>query len=72
MGFGIPKEDWLRGPLLENVVESLDPSTSQYLTQWFEDKVLEKILRDFLNGEKNLNNVWTLLCLENWARRWIT
>jgi asparagine synthase (glutamine-hydrolysing) len=70
MGFGIPKDDWLRGPLLENVIESLNPKTSQFLTQWFEHDVLEKILRDFLSGKRNLNNVWTLLCLENWAKRW--
>ena len=71
MGFGIPKEDWLRGPLLGNVIESLDPKSSQYLSQWFEHEMLQSILRDFLNGKKNLNNVWTLLCLENWARRWV-
>lgn len=70
MGFGIPRAEWLRGPLANLVNDSLLGSDS-FARLWFDIHVVEGIIRSHMSGEEKDLQLWPLLTLELWARRWL-
>jgi asparagine synthase (glutamine-hydrolysing) len=70
-GFGIPRDDWLRGPLKKLVRETLlgDGLASR---GWFRGAQLQQLIDDHdLRLIRHGSRLWTLLCLELWARQFL-
>jgi len=70
MGFGIPRAEWLRGPLADLVHESLSANDS-YVRTWFNPPVVDAIISDHMSGADRDLLLWPLLTLELWARKWL-
>jgi len=70
MGFGIPRERWLRGVLKTRVEDAIFSSDS-LIYSWLDQKQTKIIYQNFLNGQKIDGMIWTLLATETWARNWI-
>jgi asparagine synthase (glutamine-hydrolysing) len=69
MGFCVPVEQWLKGPLRGWAEDSLsqDRLEKQGL---FDVSAVRKLWRDFLSGRKRHERVlWNLLMFEAWARQ---
>jgi len=68
-GFGIPQAAWLRGPLREMARDLLlDASARQ--RGWFDPSVVEGLLSEHDSGVDRDRQLWPLLMIEIWARRW--
>lgn len=70
-GFGIPLAEWLRGGLKEFVRKNLADSA---LAQGgiLNQKTISRYLDSHISGKEDLhNNIWSLLTLELWYRRWM-
>jgi asparagine synthase (glutamine-hydrolysing) len=70
-GFGIPQDDWLRGPLRTFVREVL-LSDSVERRGWFRRAEVERLIREhdtplFSHGSR----LWSLLTLELWAQQFL-
>ena len=64
MGFSIPLAEWFKGPLRQQVQESL---TGEQLlsTGWFNPDFLHKIVREHQSGQSNHSTmIWSLLMFE--------
>lgn len=70
MGFGIPRAEWLRGPLADLVRDSLT-SDDSYARTWFNPAVVDEIVKDHMGGAERDLLLWPLLTLELWARKWL-
>jgi len=70
MGFGVPKADWLRGPLRTAARDLLLDQTARQRS-WFVTTEVEKLLRDHDSGANRDEILWPLLMIENWARIWV-
>ena len=70
MGFGVPKADWLRGPLREAARDLLLDTTARQ-RGWFVSAEVERLLDDHDRGVKRDDTLWPLLMIENWARIWV-
>jgi asparagine synthase (glutamine-hydrolysing) len=70
MGFGIPRAEWLRGPLADLVNDSLLASDS-YTSAWFNRDQVQSIIKGHMSGTDKDLLLWPLLTLELWARRWL-
>ncbi len=70
-GFGIPQAAWLRGPLREVSRDVLLDQTAQQ-RGWFEPTVVRRLLDEHDSGLDRDKQVWPLLMVELWARRWAT
>ena len=69
--FQIPLEPWLAGPLAGFVREILLDGRAQR-RGWFETRRVQALLTANGNGRKvDGQSVWTLLCLELWAREFL-
>ena len=70
MGFGIPRADWLRGPLRE---PARDVLLGNQVKQrgWFDRRLLEKWLNEHDEGLDRDVYVWPALMVELWASRWL-
>lgn len=67
-GFNVPTDQWLRGPLYEMVNDTLG-SNGSYCRQWIEPRAIEHLIAQHKRGARaNGHVLWTLLCLEQWAR----
>ena len=65
-GFGVPIENWLRGPLMDWMNESLSQEQLSK-TNLFNRRGIDKILYEFKNSN-NLQGqlIWNILMLQNW------
>ena len=70
MGFGIPRAEWLRGPLAELVHDSLAAPDS-YARMWFNPAMVDQIVKAHMGGSDRDLLLWPLLTLELWARKWL-
>ena len=68
-GFGIPQAAWLRGPLREMTTDLLLDQTARQ-RGWFDPGVVESLLREHDSGIDRNRQIWPLLMIEVWARRW--
>ena len=70
MGFGIPRERWLKG-VLKNKVDDAILSRDSLMYSWLDQKETKIIYQNFMNGQKLDGAIWNLLAMETWARNWI-
>ena len=70
MGFGVPKADWLRGPLRSAARDLLLDQTARQ-RGWFVTAEVERLLREHDEGDNHDEVLWPLLMIENWARIWV-
>lgn len=71
MGFGVPLDDWLRGPLKEWAEDLLNPSTltSQNILN---AKIISQAWQEHQSGRQNLGyHLWDILMFQSWHNRWI-
>jgi asparagine synthase (glutamine-hydrolysing) len=69
-GFGIPRANWLRGELKENLNEVLSRSNSNLSTIVNMTYVEEKLLQ-FNSGNNDDTEIWALYMLGSWAKAWL-
>jgi asparagine synthase (glutamine-hydrolysing) len=71
MGFGIPLEDWLRGPLRPWAEELLSPA-SLGTHGLFNSEVVKQHWQEHLSGKANWHHrLWTVLMFQAWFERWM-
>jgi asparagine synthase (glutamine-hydrolysing) len=71
MGFGVPLAGWLRRELAPWSREVLlgRPCRER---GWLEPRAVARLVDDHCGGGRDRSaQIWALLCLENWARRWL-
>ncbi|MBS8273466.1 asparagine synthase (glutamine-hydrolyzing) [Thalassospira tepidiphila] len=71
MGFGIPIDQWLRGPLREWAEDLLNPhSIGQY--GLIKSDAVWGMWRDHVSGKTNYQyHLWDVIMLQNWCRRFM-
>jgi len=69
-GFGIPRAEWLRGPLREMASDLLFGSQTQS-RGWINTKEAQSYLDQHVRGKNRDRILWPLISLELWARRWL-
>jgi asparagine synthase (glutamine-hydrolysing) len=70
MGFGIPRDLWLRNEL-SGTAEDVFMSKDAIVRNWLSGAVLEDIYKEFISGRQNHSVVWNIFALEQWARNWL-
>jgi asparagine synthase (glutamine-hydrolysing) len=70
MGFGIPRSEWLSGPLANTLEETLFNSES-LIYNWLDQTEVEKLYGEFKSGSHVDGTLWSIICLELWGRRWL-
>jgi asparagine synthase (glutamine-hydrolysing) len=70
-GFGIPQAAWLRGPLRDITRDVLLDRTARD-RGWFEPAIVQRLLDEHDSGVDLDRQIWPLLMVELWARRWAT
>lgn len=68
MGFGMPMNKWLRGPLRE-WAEDLLSVASIRRTGLLRPEVVQRLWKAHLAGENHLPRLWTVLMLQAWAQQ---
>jgi len=71
MGFGVPLDDWLRGPLKTWAQDLLSPSRlkSQGI---FNPGILARQLDDHMTGRRdNQYRLWNILMFQSWLDQWM-
>ncbi|WP_039853496.1 asparagine synthase (glutamine-hydrolyzing) [Magnetospirillum fulvum] len=71
MGFGIPIDEWLRGPLRDWADNLLEEQT---LSQdgLFDAKVVRDRWHEHLSGSRNWHySLWAILMFQSWKARWL-
>lgn len=66
-GFGIPRNEWLRGPLLPMVHDLLRQSDSRVYS-YLRPEGVESLITSHLRTGREGNRLWALLMLELWFR----
>ena len=69
-GFGIPLAAWLRGPLREVASDLLLDHTARQ-RGWFKHSFIQRLLNEHASGVDLDRQIWPLLMIETWARRWL-
>ncbi len=72
MGFGVPIDSWLRGPLREWAEELLDKNK---LNQqgYLNSELVHGKWREHLSGKRNWQYyLWDVLMFQAWHERWMT
>lgn len=65
MGFGIPIDEWLRGPLKDYMADLLDPKKIKEQGIFKPDKIQE-LLKAHQSGAKQGYRLWTILMFQAW------
>ncbi|MGB3797860.1 MAG: asparagine synthase (glutamine-hydrolyzing) [Alteraurantiacibacter sp.] len=70
-GFGVPLNDWLRGPLRELADENLNRERLESLG-YFDGKEVARRWSDHLSGRRNWGfHLWSCICFSLWHRHWM-
>jgi asparagine synthase (glutamine-hydrolysing) len=70
IGFDIPAHDWLRGPLRELLVDTLQAGAAEH-NELFNAEVILKFVRLHLERKANIGyHLWGLLILFMWMNKW--
>jgi len=68
MGFGVPIDDWLRGPLKDWAEDLLDP-VAMDREGWLESEPIQQKWREHQSGRRNWQYfLWNVLMFEAWRR----
>jgi len=71
MGFGIPIDKWLRGPLKEWAYSLLDP-TRLRRQGMLDVALITRQLNEHMSGQRdNQYRLWNILMLQSWLDRWM-
>jgi len=71
-GFGIPLNDWLRGPLRELAEDHLRPERLGALG-YFDSEAVSKRWTEHLSGRRNWGfHLWSCISFSMWHRHWMT
>ncbi len=70
MGFGVPLERWFRGTLGQYARELLLSPRARH-RGIFAPGAVQALLDEHQAGRDRSSQVWSLLCFEEWARRWM-
>jgi asparagine synthase (glutamine-hydrolysing) len=71
MGFGVPIDQWLRGPLNEMLLDYLSSERLER-ESLFNAQLIEKKIAEHLSGQVNHQyRLWSLLMWEMWRERWL-
>ena len=66
-GFGVPIDDWLRGPLRDWAEDLLSRRPARRARAICSPGPIQAALRDHLSGRRNLQyQLWTVLMFEAW------
>jgi asparagine synthase (glutamine-hydrolysing) len=69
-GFGIPLDDWLRGPLKSWASDLLAPDRLDQ-QGWFDTKRVGRIWAEHLGGGRNHGSwLWNVLTVQAWSDQW--
>ncbi len=69
MGFGIPLDVWLRGPLRAWAEELLSPSRLE-AEGYFQSRPIQQKWREHLSGKRNWSyDLWDVLMFQSWLER---
>jgi asparagine synthase (glutamine-hydrolysing) len=70
MGFAVPLDDWLRGPLRE-WAEDLLSASSLAMVPALNPNAVQAMWRNHLQGKGHFaQQLWSVLQLSAWAKRW--
>ena len=70
MGFGIPIDSWLRGPLRDWSESLLDPAG--LAEAGLDPAPIRQVWQEHLSGARNWQyRIWTILMLQAWRKRWL-
>ena len=70
MGFAIPLNEWLRGPLRGWAEELMKPNDLE--ASGLENQKIQEMWRQHLSGDRDWQHpIWTVLMYREWERRWI-
>ncbi|HAP76117.1 MAG TPA: asparagine synthetase B, partial [Acidimicrobiaceae bacterium] len=69
-GFGVPLDDWLRGPLREWAADTL-ASAARSDAPAFDPALVDQAWREHQKGRRlHTNRLWTVLQFEAWRQHW--
>jgi asparagine synthase (glutamine-hydrolysing) len=71
MGFAIPRASWIRGELKTMTYDLLMDKTARD-RGWFNPEKVKLVIESHMKGNDMDNIIWPILCLELWARNWLT
>ncbi len=70
-GFGVPLNEWLRGPLRELAEDNLNPARLETLG-YFDSKKVSKRWAEHLSGRRNWGfHLWSCISFSMWHRHWM-
>jgi len=70
MGFGIPLEEWLRGPLKDWAEELLNPGRLRR-EGFFRPEPIRQCWAEHLSGDRNRQgHLWNVLMFQAWLEKW--
>lgn len=69
LGFATPEAAWMRGPLRQPIVESIE-ITKQLFPEHFNISGLDKMVAEMLDGRRTLDfTLWRIACFGIWSKR---
>jgi asparagine synthase (glutamine-hydrolysing) len=71
VGFGVPLNQWLRGPLKDLVGDRLDPDRLRAQGLFDHDAVRDMVDQHLAGGADRGRELWSLLLFQLWYGRWI-
>jgi len=70
MGFGIPRDEWLRTDMKELLLDTLTDNTARE-RGWFNSTEVKRVIDNHMAGTHKGSLLWPMLMLELWARAWL-
>lgn len=71
MGFGVPMETWLRGPL-RDWADSLLCQSSLNKSGFFHPELIQRYWNEHLSGQRNWQYpLWTILMFQEWSQQYL-